>query len=491
VKCDETHPICERCERTNRKCEGYTREHRFVDENARTERHAKKKVAKQESSKSPKSGSPTSTDVVTVRSSTSDLNVSRNLGLSGFEDNIHISFLLANLFSGIPFNPWLKLHAEDPASCAQMSIRALGAVYFGRMHHLEETTDRGSVLYGKALVNLNRDLEDSDKAWSMSVLKSAITLELYEVSNHCYSSIGPNLSQFIAFNSAAGWMKHAGGVGKLIELRGPSQHQNPAERELLNGNKITIALACLIKKKRCFLEHPDWKIIPWAPDPESKTSEIYLLDQLCDIPGLFEDATNLNLPDQDEEQRIADHQSLSRNILVHLRILYEWRFTWQQQNPDSCFEVKASSPDEQPLFPTALHYSTLPLANEIAIYNAILLLLLRLGSQIIGPTFDASIPSLHLPKELSYYPLYPPGSAASSQAVATEICRSIEYYLLDAAGSAGAFFLLFPMSLAYRTFKPGSREARWLSEVMRNIADKSGFEISRNISGYKAISVKS
>jgi hypothetical protein len=194
VKCDERYPICERCESTNRKCEGYIREHRFVDENARTERHAKKKVAKRKSSKSPKSGSPASMVVVTVRSSASYLNVSRSLGLSGFEDNIHISFLLANLFSGVPFNPWLQLHAEDPASCAQMSIRALSAVYFGRIHHMDETTDRGSELYGKALVSLNCDLGDSDKAWSISVLKSAITLELYEASNHCYSSIGPNLS---------------------------------------------------------------------------------------------------------------------------------------------------------------------------------------------------------------------------------------------------------------------------------------------------------
>jgi len=122
------------------------------------------------------------------------------------------------------------------------------------------------------------------------------------------------------------------------------------------------------------------------------------------------------------------------------------------------------------LVPTFLHYTSLSLANEITICNAIPLLLLRLGSQIIGSCFDPSIPSLNLPKALNYNPLYPAGSAPNAQAVAIEICRSIEYHLLDAACSAGAFFLLFPISLAYRTFDPTSREARWLTIIMKSIA---------------------
>lgn len=137
--------------------------------------------------------------------------------------------------------------------------------------------------------------------------------------------------------------------------------------------------------------------------------------------------------------------------------------------------------DEQSLFPTVLHYSSLTLANEITVYNAILLLFLRLGSQIIGPIFNTSILSFDLPVDLNYGPLLPPGLAPSAQAVATEVCRSVEYHLQDVQSSAGAFFLLFPLKVAYLAFDPASREACWLKVVMSNIADMSGFEISRNL----------
>lgn len=178
VKCDERKPGCERCERANRDCEGYVREHRFVDENARTEKHIKKKT-----SKAPRSY-PKSSQDITFYSEPSSGVLASSLGVRAFEDNIFVSFLLSNLFSGIPApTPWLHLHAEDASSVsAQLSVRALSTLFFGRTHHQRDITARGFHLYGQALVSLNRDLQDSTKGWSLSVVKSAMALELYEVS---------------------------------------------------------------------------------------------------------------------------------------------------------------------------------------------------------------------------------------------------------------------------------------------------------------------
>lgn len=108
-----------------------------------------------------------------------------NLSLDPFLDNICISFLLSHLFSGYAGLPWMEEHAKD-TSCisGQKSIRALGALYFGRIHHQDEIAEWGHELYGQALVTLNQELQDVDAAWSIAVMKSATVLEFYEVSHH-------------------------------------------------------------------------------------------------------------------------------------------------------------------------------------------------------------------------------------------------------------------------------------------------------------------
>jgi hypothetical protein len=106
-------------------------------------------------------------------------------------DNAFISFLLSNLFSGIAVvsTPWMRLQAEDTTSLtAQKSILALSKVYFGRMHRQQEIISEGFALYGDALRHLNQDLHDEEKAWSLSVLLSAMSLEIYEVSQFVLSN---------------------------------------------------------------------------------------------------------------------------------------------------------------------------------------------------------------------------------------------------------------------------------------------------------------
>ena len=92
-----------------------------------------------------------------------------------------LSHLLAGDSGFIPV-PWMRMHAEDTASLSgQMGIRALGAIYFGKLHHLDDVADRGRTFYGKALVALKHELQHAEKAWSLAVLQSAMILALYEV----------------------------------------------------------------------------------------------------------------------------------------------------------------------------------------------------------------------------------------------------------------------------------------------------------------------
>lgn len=76
----------------------------------------------------------------------------------------------------------MQLHADDTTSLPQLSIYALGATYFGRIHRQEDIISQGMGMYNQALRYLNKELQDPEKALSISVLSSAITLEVYEVS---------------------------------------------------------------------------------------------------------------------------------------------------------------------------------------------------------------------------------------------------------------------------------------------------------------------
>lgn len=182
VKCDEQHPACQRCKKGNRECEGYVRDHRFVDETTRTEKHARmdRKTPPSPTSHSPPPNAETISPSPIVCSPWT-------LNLSAFEDDVRISFLLT-YFGAHNFIPWLKSHAKDPSVCAQTSIRALSAAYFEKIHVVHMAARQSSRLYGKALVTLNHELQDEKRSLSKSVLVSAISLELYEVSHFFMSS---------------------------------------------------------------------------------------------------------------------------------------------------------------------------------------------------------------------------------------------------------------------------------------------------------------
>jgi hypothetical protein len=255
-----------------------------------------------------------------------------------------------------------------------------------------------------------------------------------------------------------------------------------SERRLFEANRLTIVLDHLKQGKRCFLEQPEWKTIPWALEPASKTALSHLEDILCDIPGLKYDAISIQNPELEPAQRILSHQALSRNILDHLSKLYAWRTRWDRDNPDACVEVFGLRPlNEHGLFPTKLYFTNSTLAYELIFYNAVLLILLQLGSGIKCPMFK--IPSL--PSTEPRGPLYLAGEAPNTLAVATEICKIAGYFLplLPASQERVTVSLLFPLRVAYLVFPPAGKESEWLRGAMERVADQGGFDVSSYVSG--------
>ncbi|TGO72933.1 hypothetical protein BELL_0406g00040 [Botrytis elliptica] len=445
VKCDEKAPGCDRCENAGYECEGYTQDFRFVNEVSRTLQNVRRTLPA----------------TVTGPREESRPIIPRDLNLSAFQDDIYISFLLSKLApNSIVPNTWMRTQANDSTSpTAKHSLLALSSIYFGRIHHLEDILKQGSRWYCNALRCLSKDLQDSEKAWSLSVLSSASMLQIYE---------------FIAPSSESAWLTHAGGIGRLLELRGPEMHQSHIERHIFECNRANVLWGYWMRGERCFLERPEWKSVPWALEPASKAALSYLEDILYNIPGMIRDARKLQDPELQPTRKNLSHSKLSNNIFEHFSQLSEWRATWEQNNPNSRAEVPTQRhTDSSPPYPTMICFSTLLQANEILLYNATLLLSLKLGFKTIGHPFEDMITHFLPSRNTSRKSLTSLGIALNIRAVATEMCKIIEYCLSlhhDIAPS----FLFFLLSVAHLGFEPSSIQAQWLDRIQKQVAEWTG-----------------
>lgn len=92
--------------------------------------------------------------------------------------------------------------AED--SALRLSIQSLAASYFGRIHRQDTICLRARHLYGRALESLARDLNEQGQNSYTQILSSIVALTMYEM---------------LTFQGATGWVQHAGGLARLLEVR--------------------------------------------------------------------------------------------------------------------------------------------------------------------------------------------------------------------------------------------------------------------------------
>ena len=211
---DETHPICERCTKRGIQCvygEGPTK---FVDERPKLEAKA---AAAQLELLNPSlmdfslSSSSSSSLVPTIYRSPEPVSISDELPLGGLEEQIYLSFLdykpmfgHANQRATLMW-PWQS--SSSPTSndsIIRLSVQSMAAAYYGRNHRQTSVCFRARQLYGHALESLAAGLNEPEKASHSQLLTSIVALTVYEM---------------LTFQAASGWIQHAGGLGRLFEVR--------------------------------------------------------------------------------------------------------------------------------------------------------------------------------------------------------------------------------------------------------------------------------
>ena len=244
-------------------------------------------------------------------------------------------------------------------------------------------------------------------------------------------------------------------------------------------------------RKRCFLEQDIWKTVPWALDPESKTTAQYLHDIFCDMPGMLEDINTLGrLASSEDRSRL--YMDLCEKTTSRLVQLYKWRWRWHVEFSGSCWEVAASSSNTIGVdknspspFSSILYFDSIRLASDITNYDAILLVLLWLHRVLRLPfspeVMLATQDPLLFESSESNSPLLLPGRATGAEDVGREICRAVDYHLLENRHRAGAFYLFFPLRMAYFCFDANADEAIWIRRVLVTVSETGGWEIGRNM----------
>ncbi|GIJ87957.1 hypothetical protein Asppvi_006873 [Aspergillus pseudoviridinutans] len=359
--------------------------------------------------------------------------------------------------AGLDAEDSIYVNPQDPTGLSTTSLRALATTYFGKVRSHPDLMRKGAGLYSQALQSLRVQLECPDRALESDLLVAVICLATLES---------------VALTQSSAWLQHYQGLARIARIAISLVPELPFF--LRSGPEI--AIGYIVERKRCFLEDPSWKSIPWAGRMGSKTPIDYIHDVFCDIPGLLEDLDKVIAWDPDIPGRDEFLGQVRQNALSILEILYSWRCKWQEDNPDTAFFIPSSNSGSDGLppspFKTVIWFTDPYRANELIVYDSVLLIVLK-AAEALGLNLGGPHSSMTSSSDL----LHPVPS--NRKEVAIEVCRTVDYHLHCLQRSSGAFMLLFPLNVAYRNLEPESDEARWMKKIMAVTADIHGFEIGR------------
>ncbi|ERS95693.1 uncharacterized protein SPSK_00130 [Sporothrix schenckii 1099-18] len=409
LKCDEGRPHCQRCHKAGLQCRGYALHANFVDETARFRRE----------------------DQVTANTLVPTL---VPMSLQPDEDTVLHTHLVARLLPRVsgPASPHIlaSMANYESSSTAVVplhkdALRALAAVYFGKVHRDTRVFGAGVRAYVRSLGRLRTAVADPVAVRDVETLASALCLGLVEN---------------VALTETTGWLAHYDGLAHLIERRGPAQHMQAGfGRELFLHCRFAIVISALLRRRPCYLAQPAWRAVAQDTSPEGE-----LMDLFAEVPGILHDlggAAQTQAPDATPQSGAG----LRRRVEHLLLALSAWR--QQRQLPP-----RASSASHADLSMLALHHAILLCLTPVC------------------DAFHVSIVAGQAPMD----------AEAARRSVASDICRLAKASFDRNPSSTGAFLFIFPLHVAARHLPPGADEAVWAETAMqRVIVETHGFEIGR------------
>ena len=464
VKCDETRPNCERCQKAKLQCDGFREALIFVDETRQTYgRLGQSESTPATTTRTIRRSPPKQSDSV------SEGALYRQFRLSALSDDLYFSYLLRKyIATGVEYKDyfvnkrWMVVCLTKPEEypTAILALKCLATSFFGRKHREDSITQEGAAAYGPALLALRQTLQDPVRAWSFDALAATTALGNYE---------------YLMFTTRRGWIQHAQGVGKLMEMRGPECFKQWPERAILESNKVLLITQSLVARKRSFLEEEGWTSIRGPHEVDGKDFMSALYDIFAKLPGIAEVIQDLETSTVDLIQVTDDLEVTRIGLSNLLQELEDWYTKLTFSVGPVALEMPVdpgsdiSSDVQGPLFDTLFDFASLKMANAFANYCAIKIAALEWQQKLADLSWQRGADHEGM--------LQIPGVSV----LALDICRYVEYLLQPAHAQVGAFYMILPARIAYYALPKWSREAQWLAVKLETVADTSGFEMARNI----------
>ena len=372
------------------------------------------------------------------------------------------------------------LQSPDLYPAAMLALDCLATAFFGKRHRQASIIAQAGCKYGKALVALRNTLQRQGAACSFDILAASTTLYRYEL---------------ILCTSYQGWIQHAGGISRLIELSGPGAFECYPNRAILDASRYRIIHEAYWHRVRTFLERPEWTALK-SDGSDEKLHLLKLQDFYARLARLTEDVSFcLAGPD-----KTTDHvHQTSLEAIDLVQDLENWETLWTTTfsfAPQQIFDMSHKpiySDEHGPIFPSYLEYPSLRAAMGSNTCKALHLTALEWHHKLQNPTWwaGANHENAH--------------EIPQARDLAIDICRSVHIHLEkghtgddegeeedddDGGGQQQASTrrvsaFLFAVRVAYKMFQLQSREARWATRVLDLVAERSGFELARNLhAGY-------
>ena len=253
---DETTPVCLRCKKRGLDCNG-VKSTTFVHH----------KSVKLESNASAQ-------EECSIRRRES-LSPAPHTHMKGFETQIFISYARQHLFRDGPVDLALQeLHINDIQAAndsisdhllLHRAILSLAIIFFGHHERMSWVRERGYLLYGTTLQQLNQLLAKQDCQTRDDVLMSVVILAMLEI--------------FIPTGKKY-YLKHMLGLERLLELRGPSAFYR--QKPYLAGVRRLILFSALEMRTRSILAEEQWKSVVW----DDRGDDGFFFNALADITPL-------------------------------------------------------------------------------------------------------------------------------------------------------------------------------------------------------------
>lgn len=349
----------------------------------------------------------------------------------------------------------LELSQAEPA--LDLAFSALSISRVGRSNNDLRLVKESTKIYGRALKDLQKALYDESRMVTAEVLAACSLLGLYEM-----------FEGGDAMNRSVGWVSHAAGAARLIQLRGPHEHTSRQSHHVFLGARLPILYSAILRRKKTFLEDPEWLEVPWRAMP-CKTYHDRLVDLAVSLPGILEEFDKLRSAASSETHKAL--RSLLESCIKLKDALVSWEHNKKQIARPVLIVHKVQEGD---LYPFSREMSW---DNHLFFNASLVFWAMQLVMSVTISQMELLLASLGFPGSN----LYAATTANQQHArqYANCIAQSIPYALMPDMGALGVNYIAFPLCLAFQHFTQTGEEriCAWLVEVCNDVR-RQGVRIS-------------